>query len=157
MPDVPVPETANAKEPSAAPKQRASRSRTSSSSRIISGSRWLSVGAAIARMTRGEVSDGPGPRRMRSVSGSSDMNIDLIDHFRFWNTVALRRNRRRYVAELAVAETGGHRRPEGFLYRQSEFPGRLLLRQIERDESIDFVVTVEPERGSQMRQVERPG
>ena len=47
-----------------------SRARTSSSSAIISGSRWLTVGAAIARITRGAVRLGPGPSRMRSMSGS---------------------------------------------------------------------------------------
>ena len=69
-PDVPVPETANANDPSAARNTRPSRARTSSSSAIISGSRWLSVGAAIARITRGAVRLGPGPSRMRSLSGS---------------------------------------------------------------------------------------
>ena len=41
MPDVPVPDTANANDPSGARNIRASRARTSSSSAIISGSRWL--------------------------------------------------------------------------------------------------------------------
>ena len=44
--------------------------RTSSSIGTKSGSRWLSTGAAIARMTRGVMRLGPGPSRMRSVDGS---------------------------------------------------------------------------------------
>ena len=50
----------------AAPAARARRR----AARIISGSRWLTVGDAIARITRGAVRLGPGPSRMRSVSGS---------------------------------------------------------------------------------------
>ena len=34
------------------------------------GSRWLTVGADIARITRGDVMLGPGPSRIRVVSGS---------------------------------------------------------------------------------------
>ena len=67
---VPVPDTANANEPSGARNSRASRARTSSRSAIMIGSRWLTVGDAIARITRGDVRLGPGPSRMRSISGS---------------------------------------------------------------------------------------
>src|SRR5215510_9006459 len=69
MPDVPVPDTAKANEPSGARNKRFSLARTSSSMATMSGSRWPTVGAAIARITRGDVMDGPGPRRMRSESG----------------------------------------------------------------------------------------
>src|SRR5262245_48849297 len=69
MPDVPVPETANANEPSGARNSRVNFARTSSSIATMRGSRWPTVGAAIARITRGDVMDGPGPSRMRSDSG----------------------------------------------------------------------------------------
>ena len=70
MPDVPVPDTANANEPSGARNRRPSRARTSSSSASMIGSRWLTVGDAIARITRGAVRLGPGPSRMRSYRAS---------------------------------------------------------------------------------------
>ena len=70
MPAVPVPETANANDPSGARNKRPSLARMSSSSFSINGSRWPIVGDAIARITRGDVMLGPGPRRMRSLSGN---------------------------------------------------------------------------------------
>src|SRR5581483_5298816 len=70
MPEVPVPEISSENDPSAAPNVRPSCARISSISFSISGSRWLMVGVAIARITRGEVRLGPGPSRMRSLSGS---------------------------------------------------------------------------------------
>ena len=79
--------------------------RTSSSIAIISGSRWLTVGAAIARITRGEVRLGPGPSRMRSLSGSSAHDErDLLE---------LTRARRSSAATAAVgpAASGGRGRP----------------------------------------------
>ena len=59
-----MPDTAKANEPSGARNSRASRARTSSSSASISGSRWLTVGAAIARITRGD-----GQARARARAG----------------------------------------------------------------------------------------
>src|SRR6516225_11492292 len=77
MPEVPVPETTNANDPSLAAKVRVSFARMSSISLTISGSRWLIVGAAMARMTRGEVALGPGPSRIRSLAGSRLMEAVL--------------------------------------------------------------------------------
>src|SRR5687768_6909802 len=70
MPDVPVPDVAIVNDPSGALNNRASRARTSSSSSTKSGSRWLSTGAAIARMTRGGITLGPGPSNTRSTAGN---------------------------------------------------------------------------------------
>ena len=46
--------------------------RVSSSRGTKSGSRWPSTGAAMARITRGEIRLGPGPSRIRSVDGSDN-------------------------------------------------------------------------------------
>src|SRR6187455_2096830 len=68
--EVPVPEVAIVNACSSALKRRRSDRRTSSSSGTKSGSRWLSTGAAMARITRGAMRLGPGPSRIRSVDGS---------------------------------------------------------------------------------------
>ena len=69
-PTCPCRTCAMVKLPSGALNVRASRVRTSSRSVTRSGSRWLSTGAAIARMIRGAMRLGPGPRRIRSVEGN---------------------------------------------------------------------------------------
>ena len=61
MPDVPVPEIARLSAPGAAPNVPSRRARMSSRIAIISGSRWLSTGADMARMTRADTGLGPGP------------------------------------------------------------------------------------------------
>ena len=70
MPAVPVPETAKENAPSPAWNMRPRRARTSSRVTIISGSRWLSTGACMARMIRGATGLGPGPSSRPSLSGS---------------------------------------------------------------------------------------
>jgi hypothetical protein len=80
IPAVPVPETGSENAPSAAPKIRARRSRTSSRMRTIAGSRWLRTGFAMARMTRAETGLGPGPRRIRSgiMRGSAPFDAEKM-------------------------------------------------------------------------------
>ena len=68
--EVPVPEVAIVNALLSARNTRCKEARTSSSIGTKSGSRWLSTGAAIARITRGGIRLGPGPSRMRSVDGS---------------------------------------------------------------------------------------
>ena len=72
MPDVPVPDVAIVSDPSGALNNRPSRARTSSSSSTKSGSRWLSTGAAMARITRGGITLGPGPSSTRSAAGKDE-------------------------------------------------------------------------------------
>src|SRR5215467_13383723 len=129
MPDVPVPETANAKEPSGARNNRVSFARTSSSIATISGSRWPTVGAAIARMTRGDVMDGPGPSRIRSDSGRR-VFISAV----FYVVVVIVVWDRRHATgkpEVALRQCGG------FHYEAGSAVGALVvsaeLRRIERN------------------------
>src|SRR5581483_1166285 len=102
IPDVPVPDTRNANDPSAAPNARFSFARMSSISLIINGSRWLMVGVAIARITRGDVRLGPGPSRMRSLSGSRLMEkfLDFRDRVahRGVRRIGCRQERRTRIA-----------------------------------------------------------
>src|SRR3954471_23854304 len=72
IPEVPVPDTANENAPSPARNTRPSRARTSSRIAIISGSRWLSTGADMARITRGATGLGPGPSSKRSMVGGME-------------------------------------------------------------------------------------
>ncbi len=72
MADVPVPDVAMVSAWSSARMTRRSSSRVSSRSGTKSGSRWPSTGAAMARITRGEMRLGPGPSRIRSVDGSGN-------------------------------------------------------------------------------------
>src|SRR5579872_267632 len=66
MPAVPVPDTAKVNAPSPARNTLARRLRIASSIAIMAGSRWLSGGAVIARVTRGSTGLGPGPSSRRS-------------------------------------------------------------------------------------------
>src|SRR5687768_16838378 len=79
MADVPVPEVAIVSARSSARITRPRSSRASSSRSTKSGSRWPSTGAAMARITRGEIRLGPGPNRIRSVDGSDNGMVQCLE------------------------------------------------------------------------------
>ncbi len=82
--------------------------------RSSSGSRWLTVGAAIARITRGDVRLGPGPSRMRVGVGQQAHAADSP------------RNGRARPASAATALSGSGRERRARLARVD--PGELQRR-----------------------------
>src|SRR5205085_2135349 len=103
MPEEPVPEMASASAVSGARNVAPSRDRMSSRIAIMSGSRWLRTGAAIARMMREATGLGPGPRSRRSVCGSMQQRPYLLE--------TIRRERRERRARIAARIAGKlHRR-----------------------------------------------
>src|SRR6185436_20107175 len=110
MPDVPVPETAKENAPASVRNVSASRERISSRIAIIAGSRWLSTGAAIARMMRSATGLGPGPSSRRSaacgIRGIDACGIeqapDLLHAF-----ARQRRERRAWLATGEAAQVHG--------------------------------------------------